>query len=298
MVVSRQGLGSPTTLAATPALRVQPLPASACGKKCGLLGRAHAHLAVVAPCACGADEKEVRLVEAASGVLVAAYRPLQRVWVELSADGSRAHGPAMRMRLLADSHPSVLEAVRQGKAAEAEAAESAAAGPAEQQGCGALPRGHPSGPRRPYRPPGLHLGEAGGSKAPPPSFQRPPQAPAGVGAGAAAAAEDHPPDEAGAAAAAAPAAAEGEPRQGLLHIAAPRTAVCEAGGAVGGADPSAAEEVAAAVRQLRARASRYALRAAEGDPAGARAKAWEGKAAACRAQLAQLERLLAASCPE
>ncbi len=41
---------------------------------------------------------------------LAAVAAGQRVWVRLSADASRAHGPALLMRLLADCHPDALAA--------------------------------------------------------------------------------------------------------------------------------------------------------------------------------------------
>ena len=46
----------------------------------------------------------------ASGDVAHAFRPLQRVWVELRAGGSRAHGLALRARLLDDRHPLVAAA--------------------------------------------------------------------------------------------------------------------------------------------------------------------------------------------
>lgn len=308
-------------------------------------------VAVVAdPGTTGDNCEGVSLVEAASGTTLARYRPLQRVWVKLGADGSRAHGPALRMRLLADSHPAALEALRQGKGQEADAEPAASPLQRAEQGCGALPRGMP----RPgsYRPPGLKLGggsdgssgAAAAARTPSPGF------PAVAGAGAQlpcaqslgepaepsaagwpAAEGGHEPGpgrEDGSSAATLTAAPdlppEGRelPRVGQLHIEAPRTAVAEraAGGACAGdarlqgggrgggsggsgsgtgppippADAGVAELLQAAVRRLRARASRYALRAAKGDPAGAAAREWELKAGSCRAQLAALEAQLAA----
>ena len=85
----------------------------------------------------------------ASGVPppLASFRPMQRVWVQLSADGSRAHGPTLRMHLLADGHPAALEAA----AAEARASTSGGGGGGSSStiakmqqgpvgGCGSLPR--------------------------------------------------------------------------------------------------------------------------------------------------------------
>ncbi|KAI7844065.1 hypothetical protein COHA_002209 [Chlorella ohadii] len=82
-------------------------------------------LAVVAEGQGGGPEgqlSQLAVVEAASGRQLARYRPMQRVWVRLSADGSRVHGPTLRMRLLADSHPEAQAAAKR------EAAEAAAAG--------------------------------------------------------------------------------------------------------------------------------------------------------------------------
>lgn len=39
---------------------------------------------------------------------MASFQPMQRVWVELGADGSRAHGPTLQMRLVSESHPLVV----------------------------------------------------------------------------------------------------------------------------------------------------------------------------------------------
>ncbi|GAB4819868.1 hypothetical protein N2152v2_006914 [Parachlorella kessleri] len=334
-------------------------------------------------------EDGIRLVDTNTGGVVAEYHRMQRVWVELGADGSRAHGPALRMRLLADSHPAALEAAarqlreapREGPAALAGAANQictvpaagaaaaaaagavgmagvsagrvAAAGLAQQArqpgGCGALPRGTPR-PGGGYRPPGLgkppagaaaqqqqqqqpeSTGAAAGSssssgRGPPPGFPAasggapaagtvqqeqlqhlsPPEqassgmAPAAAGGGTgAAAAEDHESSQAGTDMAF-PVA------QPLVHISQPRTAVPIATLApqpqqqrglvaeVSAAGSSGSMELLlSAVRRLRARVSRYALRAAELDPAGARAREWAVKARGCQEQLAQLERHLGA----
>ena len=45
-----------------------------------------------------------------AGAPLAAVATGQRVWVRLSADASRPHGPALLMRLLADCHPDALAA--------------------------------------------------------------------------------------------------------------------------------------------------------------------------------------------
>ena len=57
----------------------------------------------------------------ADGSVAHAFRPLQRVWVELRAGGSRAHGLALRARLLDERHPAVA-AARTASAQEALAA--------------------------------------------------------------------------------------------------------------------------------------------------------------------------------
>ena len=62
----------------------------------------------------------LRLLRADGGV-AHAFKPLQRVWVELRAGGSRAHGLALRARLLDERHPAVA-AARAATAQEALAA--------------------------------------------------------------------------------------------------------------------------------------------------------------------------------
>ena len=113
---------------------------------------------------------------------------MQRVWVRLSADGSRVHGPTLRMRLLADDHPEARAAARE-EAAEAAAAGSSskpqvAAAEAAAAGCAALPR--PGAARPAYRPPGIGAAAGAGqvqgrlaARGPPPGFE------AGAAAGAA-----------------------------------------------------------------------------------------------------------------
>lgn len=114
-------------------------------------------LAVVARGSSGGQEGEgtapgqLAVVESTSGRQVAAFRPMQRVWVQLSADGSRVHGPSLRMRLLADSHPAAVEAAQREAAAEASSSSSVA--------------GAAGAARAVYRPPGV------GKPAPPPGFE-------------------------------------------------------------------------------------------------------------------------------
>ena len=48
-----------------------------------------------------------RIVNQDSGDVVASFQPMQQIWVELGADGSRAHGPTLQMHLVAKSHPLV-----------------------------------------------------------------------------------------------------------------------------------------------------------------------------------------------
>lgn len=59
----------------------------------------------------------------AAGAVLAEFRPMQRVWVQLRADGSRAHGPRLSMRLLTLRHPAAAAA-----AAAAAASAKASAG--------------------------------------------------------------------------------------------------------------------------------------------------------------------------
>ena len=127
---------------------------------------------------------EVSVVEAGCGATVAAFYPLQRVWVQLSADGSRAHGPRLRLRLLADSHPDAAQAARM-EAAGTPAQPSEPTGSkaaAAAAGCGVLPRGQSATAARPaYRPPGM-----GKPAVPPPGFETAAAAAAAAGAGTAA----------------------------------------------------------------------------------------------------------------
>ena len=54
-----------------------------------------------------------------TGEVVAAFHPRQAVWVRMSAESSRGHGPALRMRLLDDLHPDVTRAMSQLSAEDA-----------------------------------------------------------------------------------------------------------------------------------------------------------------------------------
>lgn len=56
-----------------------------------------------------AGDGYVRILDAA-GAALAEFRPMQRVWVQLRADGSRAHGPRLSMRLLTLRHPAAAAA--------------------------------------------------------------------------------------------------------------------------------------------------------------------------------------------
>jgi len=52
----------------------------------------------------------VQVVDTSSGQLLWQATAWQRVWVQLSADGSRAHGPRLAMHMVMDTHPQVLAA--------------------------------------------------------------------------------------------------------------------------------------------------------------------------------------------
>lgn len=57
----------------------------------------------------------------------------QRVWVRLAADGTRAHGPRLGMRLVADSHPLVPEAAAMEAQAQAQVAQGQGQGQVAMQ---------------------------------------------------------------------------------------------------------------------------------------------------------------------
>jgi hypothetical protein len=131
-----------------------------------------------------ATPAQLTIVDSASKQVIGTFRPGQRVWVRLSADGSRAHGPRMRMRLLADQHPEAVAAAQQ------EAVDAAAAARKQQQGKGAAGAdaaatatdgGLPRKGAQAYRPPGLGPAARGGfagavaqlgaaARGPPPGF--------------------------------------------------------------------------------------------------------------------------------
>lgn len=263
--------------------------------------------------------RQLSVVEAASGRQVAAYRPMQRLWVQLSADGSRAHGPRLRMRLLADEHPAAVQA------AEREAAEAAAAGRGQggggvdAPGCGSLPR---RGAARPaYRPPGVGTaaaaseavgrpGAPAAARGPPPGFE-PVSAQAGPSEGASSG------DLAGpSAAASSSSTAPTEPQS----LAAQLHAFLEQQGLEAGqagplawevtlppldqlpsscsssmgdsAHRSAHAALRRAMRQLETRAARLQLRAGVGAPGRPRTEQCSAAAAAVRQQILALQQHL------
>jgi hypothetical protein len=56
-------------------------------------------------CPAGADS--LTITETATGRVVAHYAAMQRVWVRISAEGTRAHGPRLSMRILAPTNPAI-----------------------------------------------------------------------------------------------------------------------------------------------------------------------------------------------
>eukprot|EP00887_Chlorella_sp_A99_P003744 scaffold7.g3744.t1 len=255
-------------------------------------------------------------------VVVASFAIKQRVWVELGADGSRAHGPTLRMRLLADSHPAAREAAAREAAAEAPGQAPARAAPGADQGCGALPRGAP----RAYRPPGI------GSRAAQQQQQQQQQAAAAGAAGE----QQRPPGGAGAAALPGqagrhPVQQQRRPREGpppaasiaqaleaaLREVAdtngqhgvpAPeqentsqqqqqqqqqQQALEPAGSsAVAAGAPAAGAPALLALACLQQRASRTAVRSAGAAPGGLRARERAARASRCRQHLDELRRQL------
>ncbi|KAL4852980.1 DIS3-like exonuclease 1 [Chlorella vulgaris] len=122
----------------------------------------------------GEAPRQLAIVEAASGRQVAAYRSMQRVWVELSADGSRAHGPRLRMRLLADEHPGALAAAAKQAAQPAGSTRSNPAAATASGRCNVQQQQQQQQRQSAYRPPGV--GPAAKAKGPPPGFGPAPQA--------------------------------------------------------------------------------------------------------------------------
>ena len=56
-----------------------------------------------------ADDVEAAMVEDKTGEAVFQTAAMANVWVELSASGSTAHGPALRIRLVSEQHPQLAE---------------------------------------------------------------------------------------------------------------------------------------------------------------------------------------------
>ncbi|KAL4433810.1 hypothetical protein ABPG75_000251 [Micractinium tetrahymenae] len=263
---------------------------------------------------------ELAVVESASGRQVAAFCPLQHIWVQLSADGSRVHGPSLRMRLLADSHPAAAEAARREAAAEALSSGAAGtAGPA----CAAY---RPPGLGKPAVPPGFEGRTAGGAAGvvaggAPPTPAQLSQAPAAVAA--AADANGGSAVSAGAAAAepatlaaqlqAALEQAGGSPedRQALAWQAAvpavgqlpagdssctsPSSDGASSAAATGSGAAQQAQQAQAlgrALRRLQARLARLQLRAGTGPPGRPSTERWAQAAAAAHRELAVLQQQL------
>ena len=67
---------------------------------------------ILDPRQAGSGQGRTSASSASSAVMWSA-RVWGRVWVRLAADGSRAHGPRLEMRLVADSHPLALQAGRE-----------------------------------------------------------------------------------------------------------------------------------------------------------------------------------------
>lgn len=247
---------------------------------------------------------------AGGGAPLATYRPMQRVWVQLSADGSRAHGPRLRLRLLADTHPEA-QAAAAKEAAQA-AAEAAGSGP----GCGQLSR--PPAARGAHRPPGF--GAAAGASAANggrPALQGPP--PGFEGSAAAAGAAAGPVK--GTATAVAAAASINEPAAAPASSLAGQLAALLEGAGAGDAEgralgwqaepgavptgssssrPNEQQQSAAAgeqavrhaLRRLQAKAARLALRAGASAPGRRRADECGAREAALRQQIAALQQLV------
>lgn len=200
---------------------------------------------------------------------------MQHIWVEMGADSSRAHGPVLRLRLLAEAHPLVRQAMAQDGGAPAEDIEiggRTAAGP------------------EPSRPPELLSSDVSAAlarKGAPPGFEK----------RIARVVEDKKADATASQSAAADAVSsrlaslslEADPTvAGIFYGVTPPSyktsdSLTVNGGRRGlGASSAERQLVEVAVRHLREKAARYALRAAACDPTDPRASEWAGKAEECR----------------
>ena len=210
---------------------------------------------------------------------------MQRVWVELGADSSRAHGPTLRMRLLEDGHPAAIQVARQAAPAEAKVGR----GP----GCDDLPRGM----LRPYRPPVVGSApqqqqqqqQPSGSSQSRPSGQQPPPGFEDMAAQHCSphldelAPEQQP--------AALQPATIAEALQHLQEVHQQQVVAAAAG------QPSQAVDATdwpprllqALLCQLQQRASRAAVRSAGSAPEGPRARERAARAISCREQLQELQ---------
>jgi RecA/RadA recombinase len=56
---------------------------------------------------CTAGQGSLSITETTTGRAVAHYAAMQRVWVRISAEGTRAHGPRLSMRILAPTNPAI-----------------------------------------------------------------------------------------------------------------------------------------------------------------------------------------------
>ena len=57
-----------------------------------------------------ADNNQATIVNTRTGQRLFQANPMDNVWVELSAGGSAAHGPALRIRLVSEQHSAVQDA--------------------------------------------------------------------------------------------------------------------------------------------------------------------------------------------
>lgn len=84
------------------------------------------------------------VVHISSGEEAFRAKPMDKIWVELAASDSTAHGPSLRIRLVADQHPAV-QAASQAMQAASEADYAQRAERALKQPIAKAPRSHEVG---------------------------------------------------------------------------------------------------------------------------------------------------------
>ena len=70
------------------------------------------------------DATCARILKEETGEVVFEVHAMQQVWVELSGEGSRAHGPGLKMTLLSPQHPRVVHLAAEASAGDREGQDS------------------------------------------------------------------------------------------------------------------------------------------------------------------------------